>query len=88
MRALKTEQDFCPPYNKPRCESFKYITKTHQFESSSTKHIYFFKPQHLNCASKDVVCLFSYKTTKNNTQEALKNFRVDLIITDVRIETF
>ena len=36
---LKTEKGFCGPCNKPRCEICKHITKTHQFESSSTAYI-------------------------------------------------
>ena len=85
---LKTEEGFCGPCNRPRCEICKHITKTHQFESSSTKRIYFIRPQNLNCASKKVAYLFTCKTCHNNAEEALKNFRVDSIITDVRIGTF
>ena len=79
---LKAEEDFCSPCNKPRCEICKHITKIHQLESSSTKRIYSIRPQNLNCTSKNV------KPAINNTQEALKNFEIDLILTDVRIETF
>ena len=32
---LKTEEGFCGPCSKPRCEICKHITKTNQFESSS-----------------------------------------------------
>ena len=56
---LKTEKGFCGPCNKPRCEICKHITKTHQFESSSTKRIYSIRPQNLNCASINVVYLFT-----------------------------
>ena len=28
----KTEEGFCGPCSKPRCEIYKHITKTHQFE--------------------------------------------------------
>ena len=59
---LKTEKGFCGPCNKPSCEICKHITKTHQFESSSTKRIYSIRPQNLNCASKNVVYLFTCKT--------------------------
>ena len=38
---LKTEEGFCDPCNKPRCEICKHITKTQQFESSSYEaHIF------------------------------------------------
>ena len=47
---LKTEEGFCGPCNKPRCEICKHITKTHQFPS--TKCIYSIRPQNLNCAFK------------------------------------
>ena len=56
---LKTEDGFCDPCNKPRCEVCKRITKTHQFESSPTKHIYSIRLQNLNCASKNIVYLFT-----------------------------
>ena len=85
---LKTEEGFCGPCNKPRCEICKHFTKIHQLESSSTKRIYSIRPQNLNCASKNVVYLLLVKPVINNTKEALKNFEVDLILTDVRIETF
>ena len=52
---LKTEEGFCGPCNKPRCEICKHITKIHQFESLSTKRIYSIRAQNLNCASKKVV---------------------------------
>ena len=56
---LKTEEGFCGPCNKPRCEICKCITKTFQFESSSTKRIYSIRPQNLNCTSKNVVYHFT-----------------------------
>ena len=49
-------------YTKPRCEICKHITKIRQSESSSTKRIYSIRPQSLNCASNNVVYLFTYKT--------------------------
>ena len=59
---IKTEKGFCGPCSKPRCEICKHITKTHQFESSSTKRIYCIRPQNLNCTSKNVVYYFTCKT--------------------------
>ena len=59
---LKTEEGFCRPCNKPRCEISKCITKTPQFESPSTKHISSIKPKNLNCASKNVVYHSTWKT--------------------------
>ena len=87
---LKTEEGFCGPCNEPLCEICKHITitKTHQYESSPTKSIYFIKPQNLNRAFKNFVHLFTCKTCINNTQEALKNSGLDLIITDLRMGTF
>ena len=85
---LKTEEGFYVPLNNPRCEICKHITKTHQFESSSAKPIYFSRPQNLNCASKNVTYFSLVKPVINNTQEVLKKFGVDLIITNVRMETF
>ena len=85
---LKTEKGFCGPCNKPRCEICKHITKTHQFESSSTKRIYSIRPQNLNCASKNVVYLFTCKTCHKQYTGSTEEFRhteVDLIIIDVRI---
>ena len=52
---LKSEEGICDPSNKPRCETWKHITKIHQFESSSMKLIYSIRPQNLNCASKNVI---------------------------------
>ena len=86
---LKTEEGFCGPCNKPRCEICKHITKRHQSELSSTKRIYSIRPQNLNCASKNVVFTFLLvKPVINNIQETLKNFRVNSIIADVGIGTF
>ena len=59
---LQTEECFCGPYNKPRYEIHKHITKTHQFGSSSMKRIYSIRPQNLNCSSKNVDYLFTCKT--------------------------
>ena len=59
---LKTKKGSCGPCNEPRCETCKHITKTHQFESSSTKRICSIRPQNLNCASNNVVDLFICKT--------------------------
>ena len=56
----KTQEDFCGLCNKPRRGIF--ITKTHQFESSSTECIYTIRTQNLNCASKNAVYLFTCKT--------------------------
>ena len=85
---LKTEEGFCDPWNKPRYEIYKHITKTHQFQSSSTSCIYSIRPNNLNRASKNVVYLFLLvKPTLNKIQEALKNFGVDSIITDICIGT-
>ena len=71
---LKTEKGFCGPCNKPRCEICKHITKTHQFESSSTKRIYSIRPQNLNCASKNVVYLFTCKTCHKQYTGSNKEF--------------
>ena len=60
--SLKIEEDFCGPYNKPRCEISEHVTKTHQFEWTSTKRIYSIRPQNFNYASKNVVYLFTCKT--------------------------
>ena len=59
---LKTEEDFCGPCNKPRCEICKHITKAHQFESSFSKRMYSITPQNLNYTSKNIVYLFTCKT--------------------------
>ena len=72
---LKTEKGFCGPCNKPRCEICKHITKTHQFESSSTKRIYSIRPQNLNCASKNVVYLFTCKTCHKQYTGSTEEFR-------------
>ena len=58
---LKTKEGLCGPYNKPRCEFCKHITKSHQFESTSTMHVYSIRPQNLNSASKNEVYLFTSK---------------------------
>ena len=46
--SLKTEEGFCGPCSKLRCEICTHITKTHKFESSSMKRIYSMRPQNLN----------------------------------------
>ena len=75
MPSLKTEEGFCGPCNKPRCKICKHITKTHQFESSSMKRIYSFRPQNLNWASKNVVHLFSFKTCHKQYTGGTEEFR-------------
>ena len=72
---LKTEKGFCGPCNKPRCEICKHTTKTDQFESSSTKRIYSIRPQNLNCASKNVVYLFTCKTCHKPYTGSTEEFR-------------
>ena len=85
---LKTEENFCGLRNKPRYEIYKHITKTHQFQSSSTNRIYSIRTNNLNRASKNVVYRFLLvKPTLNKIQEALKNLGVDSIIADSRIGT-
>ena len=77
---LKTEEGFCGRCNKPRCEICKHITKTHQFESSSTKRIYSIRPQSLNCVSENVVYLFACKTCHKQctgrTEEFWSSFNI------------
>ena len=72
---LKTEEGFCGPFSKPRCEICKHITRTHQFESSSTKRIYSIRPQNQNCASKNVIYLFTCKTCHKQNSGNIKEFR-------------
>ena len=72
---LKTEKGFCGPCDKPRCQICKHVTKTHQFESSSTKRIYSIRPQNLNCASKNVVYLFTCKTCHKQYTGSTEEFR-------------
>ena len=84
---LKTE-DFCGPCNKPRCEICTHITKAHEFEWSSTKRIYSIRTQNWIALLRMYFTFLLVKPAISNTQEALKNFEVDLIITDVRIGTF
>ena len=72
---LKTEKDFYGPCNKPRCEIRKDVTKTHQFEPSSTKCIYSIRPQNLNCTSKNVVYLFTCKTYHKQYTGSTEEFR-------------
>ena len=69
---LKTEKGPC---NKPRREICKHITKTHQFESSSNKRIYSITPQNLNCASKNVVYLFTCRTCHKQYTGSTEEFR-------------
>ena len=60
---VKTEEGFCGPCNKPRCEICTHVTKTHQFESTSRYEVHIFRQtQNLNCISKNVVYLFTCKT--------------------------
>ena len=72
---LKTEEGLCGPCNKPKCEICKHITKTHKFESSSTKRKYSVRPQNLNCASKNVVYLFACKTCHKQYPGSTEEFR-------------
>ena len=71
----KTEEGFCDPCNRPRCEICKHIIKTLQFESSSTKRIYSIRPQNLNCASKNVLYLLTCKTSHKQYTESTEEFR-------------
>ena len=71
----KTEEGFCGPCNKPRCEICKHITKTHQSESSSTKRIYSIRSQNLKWASKNVVYLFTCKTCHKQYTGSTEEFR-------------
>ena len=72
---LKTEEGFCGPSNKRRYEICKHITKSHQFESTSTKHVYSIRPQNLNNASKNVVNLFTCKTCRKQYTGSTEEFR-------------
>ena len=72
---LKTEEGFCGPSNKWRYEICKHITKSHQFESTSTKHVYSIRPQNLNNASKNVVNLFTCKTCRKQYTGSTEEFR-------------
>ena len=71
----KTKEGFCGTCSKPRCEICKPIIKTHQSESSSTRHIYSIRPQNLNCASKNVVYLFTCKTCHKQYTGSTEEFR-------------
>ena len=57
---------------------FVNITKTNQSESSSTKCIYSITLQNLNCASKNVIYLFTCKTCRKqyigSTEKFHRNF--------------
>ena len=56
-------------------QDVKFVkTKTHQFESSSTKRIYFIRPQSFHCVSKNVVYLFTCKTCHKQYTGGTKNF--------------
>ena len=75
---LKTKEGFCGPCNKPKCEICEHITKTNQFESSSTKRIYSIRPQNLNCASINVVyifiCITCHKQYAGSSEEFWSRF--------------
>ena len=62
LPSLKTEEGFCGPCSKLRCEICTHITKIHKFESSSMKRIYSMRPQNLNWPYENVVYLFTCKT--------------------------
>ena len=72
---LKTEKGFCGPCDKPRCQICKHVTKTQQSESSSKKRIYSIRPQNLNCASKNVVYLFTCKTCHKQYTGSTEEFQ-------------
>ena len=80
---LKTEEGSCGSCNNPRCEICKHITKevlvditkTHQFESLSTKRLYSITPQNLNCAPKNVVYLFTCKPYHKQYTGSTEEFR-------------
>ena len=61
VHPLKIEKGFCGPCKKPVCKLCQHITKTHQFELSSMKHIYSIRLQNLNCASQNVAYVFTCK---------------------------
>ena len=56
------KKGWCGLYKGPRCEICKYIVPTRNFTSSTTKHTYEIRPGNLNCRSKNVVYLISFKT--------------------------
>ena len=74
---LKTEDGFYGPCNKNKatCEICKHISKTRQFESSSTNDIYSIRPQNLNCVSKNVVYLCTCKTCHKQCTDSTEEFR-------------
>ena len=50
------------PCKWPRCEICKHIIPTRSFTSFTKKHTYQIRPENLNCRSKNVVYLISWKT--------------------------
>ena len=50
---------WCGPCKEPRCEICKHDVPTRNFISFTTKHTYEFRPENLNCWSKNAVYLIS-----------------------------
>ena len=78
---LKTKKAFCGPCNELRCEICKHITKTHLSESSSRS----LDRKILIAPLRMQFTFLLVKPAISNRQEALKNFKVHLIIINVRI---
>ena len=66
---------WCGPCNGPRCEICKHIVPTRNFISFNTKRRYEIRPENLNCKSKNVVYLKSYKTCYKQCSGSSEEFR-------------
>ena len=53
---------WCGPFKGPRCEICKHIVPSRNFISSTANRTYEIRPENLNCSSKNVVYLISYKS--------------------------
>ena len=63
------------PCKGPRYEICKNIVPTTNFTSSTTKHTYEIRPENLNCRSKNVVYLISYKTCHKQYTGSSEEFK-------------
>ena len=78
MRARITQmknKSWRGPCNGPRHEICKHIVPTTTFTSSTTKHTYEIRPENLNCRTKNVVYLISYKTCHKQYTGSSEEFK-------------
>ena len=65
----------CGPCKKSRYEICELIVSTDNFKSTTTQRTYFIRPPDLKCSSKNVVYLFTCKTSSKQYTGSTEDFR-------------